>query len=66
MNLEEIKQRMYAVKKIANDASNALGNPQGELAKAQALMNVIGALAIEAAAYIIEKQMKDGAYTDEQ
>lgn len=66
IDLEELKQRMYEVKKITHDASLVLGQTYSEkLAKAQAVMDIIDTLAIEAAAYIIEEQTGGGEYDDE-
>lgn len=67
IDLEQLKQRMYAAKKITHDAGAVLGDNPGNvrLAKAKAVMDIIEDLAIEAAAYIVEVQVEKGEYRDE-
>lgn len=67
MELEEIKQRLYAAKKLTHDAGTTLGDNPGNvrLAKAKAVMDIIEDLALEAAAYIVEVQIEKGEYRDE-
>ena len=64
IDLEQLKQRLYAAKKLVHDAGAVIGdNPDMmRLAKAKAVMDIIEDLSIEAAAYIIEAEIERGEY----
>jgi len=64
IDLEQLKQRLYAAKKLVHDAGAVIGDNTDmmRLAKAKAIMDIIEDLSIEAAAYIIEAEIERGDY----